>query len=450
VKTRSIFRFIEHSIDFDSGLATFSYQADHKGKSYEFKEKLHFPIDNIHKKRVNFTLLNTILDNLLLILGISYYKLFCSETIETPSIVLTQKQAQFWETVYTKGLGEFFYKNNIDFRDLIHFPFSKTIENKSIEIVTSNRSLVFFGGGKDSIVSVEFLKQFHKEFSLLMVNSSTVQDETVKITGKETLMLKRELDKKLFELNKNTSFFNGHVPVTAIWDFIGLFAATLYDFRYLVGSNELSASFGNVWYLDVEINHQWSKSFECEKLLQDYVKNFITPNITYFSLLRPLHEIKIVELFTKYSQYFPYFSSCNRNFTVSQKSAYDLPSKHWCGECSKCLFVFSSLAAFLPKETIISVFGKNLFADRSLLLLFQELLGIKNSKPFECVGTPEEMQLALVKASQTHLYDTDFLMEYFTTQVMPTITNKTILEDLLIKTKEHTIPVEFRDIYEAF
>jgi hypothetical protein len=57
------------------------------------------------------------------------------------------------------------------------------------------------------------------------------------------------------------------------------------------------------------------------------------------------------------------------------------------------------MRAFLPAETVNDIFGKNLFTDEALLPLFHELLGIEGCKPFECVGTEEEMReaFALVK-----------------------------------------------------
>ncbi|MDR0651143.1 MAG: hypothetical protein LBG59_07290 [Candidatus Peribacteria bacterium] len=53
------------------------------------------------------------------------------------------------------------------------------------------------------------------------------------------------------------------------------------------------------------------------------------------------------------------------------------------------------MRAFLPAETVNAIFEKNLFADEVLLPLFRELLGIEGCKPFECVGTNEEMLVAL-------------------------------------------------------
>ena len=73
-------------------------------------------------------LLEKILHGLHLMLGISYYKMFCSKKIIVPYL-LTNEQADFWNTVYTKGLGEFFYRNQIDFHGLINFPYDNGYKN---------------------------------------------------------------------------------------------------------------------------------------------------------------------------------------------------------------------------------------------------------------------------------------------------------------------------------
>src|SRR5204862_4005846 len=107
--------------------------------------------------------------------------------------------------------------------------------------------------------------------------------------------------------------YNGHVPFSTHMAFISLFTAMLYDYRYTIFANEESANYGSVTYLGREINHQWSKSLEFELLFQEYVKQFLTPDISYFSILRPFSEIAIAKRFVQYQQYFPVFSSCNTN-----------------------------------------------------------------------------------------------------------------------------------------
>ena len=64
----------------------------------------------------------------------------------------------------------------------------------------------------------------------------------------------------------------------------------------------------------MEINHQWSKSSEFEKLFKEYVVENISNDFSIYSLLRNWYEIKVVKEFSKYPQYFYSFSSCNRNF----------------------------------------------------------------------------------------------------------------------------------------
>jgi hypothetical protein len=457
----STFRFLKHELNLEQGTASFFYQLQTPDKTYDFTETLQFPKIKLNTR---YQILSTILDNLLLLLGISYWKTTCGK-IELPENVhMNKNQTEFWNTIYTKGLGEFYYKNKIDFRGLVNFPYNEknskkdvisSIERDPVQISPlqqvegrngNSRSLLFFGGGKDSIVSAELLKKANKPFTLFMVNSSDIQKQTAQVVGAEQLVVKRILDPKLLELNKQPGIHNGHIPVSAVWAYIGLFAAELYGYKYLITSNEQSANYGNVEYLGTEVNHQWSKSEEFEKMFMKYLNNNITQNITYFSLLRPIHEIKIAELFSKYEQYFPYFSSCNRNFVIHESRFMNHDSR-WCGECPKCLFVFIILSAFLPKEKLRNIFGKNLYQDENLLPLLRELTGVENFKPFECVGTPEETLLALFLAHQSGEYETDFLMKCAKNDILPIIQNPDILKQTLFAvTRLDSLPSYFQNI----
>ena len=166
-----------------------------------------------------------------------------------------------------------------------------------------------------------------------------------------------------------------------------------------------------VEYLGEMVNHQWSKSEEFEKLFNDYVKRFITPDISYSSPLRQMTELQAVEEFVKYPKYFKVFSSCNKNYKINSSAS--LKASRWCRECPKCLFVFISLAAFLPKKEVLAIFGKNLLEEKSLLPLFEELIGIRNFKPFECVGTPEEVKEALERILGKGEFNKTILVKHF-------------------------------------
>jgi len=317
--------------------------------------------------------------------------MYCPKKIILP-YDLSNAQARFWNTVYTKGLGEFFYKNKIDFRDLINFPFSDDVKTLPVDEKRKDRTLIGIGGGKDSIVSVEKLKKQNKKITGFILDAqsdaSNIQIDVSKKMEINYLIVKRQLDQQLFDLK---STYNGHIPITAVYSFIALLLAVIYDYSSIIIPNGKSANFGNVHYLGVEINHQWSKSEEFEKLFQEYVKQNITLNIDYSSNLRPYSEMEIAKMFSYYKKYFPIFSSCNKNFKIKG----DANQKRWCGECPKCAFVFIILAAYLTKKEVVEIFDKNLLEDPQLIPLYHDLIGKGKMKPFDCVGTFEESRQAL-------------------------------------------------------
>jgi hypothetical protein len=387
------FEFVGWNKDLPLKKFTFKYKLTVLGRDYEFTEEIKLP--DIEFEKLPGELLDKILDSLLLVLGISYWKTYCPENIKLRT-VLTPKQAGFWNKVYKKGLGEFFYKNKIDFRkfDL----FQANIDEKSNPEVSGSldRTLLAVGGGKDSIVSAELLRNACKDFTAFTLGKHPIQDKIIELFGVGKFVVERRIDPKLIELNKEKGVYNGHIPISAIYHFVGLLLSALYGFRYVVFSNEASANYGNVEYLGEEINHQWSKSGEFEQMFQDYVKNYIAKDIAVFSILRGMSEIKVVQKFCKFPKYFQLFSSCNSNFKINSQSSKSL----WCGKCSKCLFIFATLAAFLPANEIMLIFGKNLFDNPELLDGFKVLLGLKDHKPFDCVGTPDETRLAFLLAHE--------------------------------------------------
>jgi len=399
------FIFEKYHFDLKEKEIKFYYLLQTPEKIYRFIEKLFLPAVISSSAPV----LRTVLDNLFLILGISYWKLFCPSSIEILPFRLSKPQADFWNTVYTKGLGEFFYKNKIDFRGLVRFPFSVSEKPKPVRIFRKGRSLLMLGGGKDSIVAGELLKKKKKTFDLFILNPVPLQKKVGELLNRDIIFIKRILDPKLPQLNAGGAY-NGHVPVSAIYAFTGLLAACLYDYKQIVAANEKSANYGNIKYLGGMINHQWSKSAEFEDLFQKYVYKFITPDIIYYSLLRPYGEIEIVKMFSKYPQYFNVFSSCNTNFRLSKS---DFNSGRWCGRCPKCAFVFAALSAYLEKNEVIKIFDKNMLADKTLIPVYKELLGFKNHKPFECVGTPQETKKAFQIIAKRKEFDDDPVIKMY-------------------------------------
>ncbi len=436
------FVFEGYQIDEKNSSLIFNYAMEKQEETINFQEKIFFPEIGFCPKAVPEELLKRILENLLLAIGINYWKAFCPSNISLGDVSLSEAQAEFWNKFYSDGMGEFYYQNKMDPNGLVKFPFdAEKKEFPKIDFERKNRSLVLFGGGRDSIVTAEFLKKAGKDFVLAFVNEDDVKKNTSVLVGKETLAIERKIDQKLIELGRQNKVFKGHVPISLIWGFIYSFVAIVYDFKYIVTSNEGSSNFGNVEYRGKIINHQWSKSWEAEKLFNNYVKNFISPDITYFSLLRPFSEIKITELFLKHEKYLSSFSSCNANFKMEGK----LRDSLWCGHCPKCVFVFTLISAFLSKEQLIAIFGKNLYEDEKLLPVFSEILGISGIKPFECVGTPDEMRLAFTMASEKDDYKNDKIIKHFQKNLLTDFEKEKLQKELFSFSDEHSIPEEFKN-----
>ncbi len=359
-------------------------------KELRFKEVLTLP-KAVTRDEVPGDVVKNILQSLHLMLGISYYKLFCPKRVKHP-YELSVEQAYFWTTVYRKGLGEFCFTNKLDPYQLVEFKGKKKNSHNPHSFMREDRSLLGIGGGKDSIVAAKLLQKDGKYFDALYVatqKSSPVVDRVIQQIGAKKVAIERAIDPALFKEYRGA--YNGHVPISAIVAFLSVFTAALYNYRYVVVGNEYSASYGNRRYKGFEINHQWSKSLEFEQLFQEYVRTTITPDIYYFSLLRSFHELRIAKEFSTYQDFFQTFTSCNRAFTIHKKR----PDSLWCCSCPKCAFVFLILAPFISKQKLLKMFGKNLLDDISLLKTYKDLLGFGNQKPLECVGRFEESQAAL-------------------------------------------------------
>lgn len=320
----------------------------------------------------------------------SYYKNYCPPKIIIRAGKLNEEQIRFWTTLYTKGLGEFFYKNKIDYHELINIEVvSSAPENSISSSELSHTYLVPIGGGKDSLVTTELLKEEGKEVVWYMLEpySWLPKLQEVASVGR-VIPVGRSVEKNFGSFKHLSDAYNGHVPITAVYIFSAVLAAIVHGFEHVVLSIEASAEEGNITYLGQEINHQYSKTYEFEKATHDYLQRYVHPNIEMYSRLRPLSETKIFEQFVKYEKYFPYFISCNKG----------LKSGGWCGVCAKCAFVFVGLAAFLPTEKVEKIFGRNLLTDPNLVPVFRDLIGEGEHKPFDCVGTYEENKILFTMA----------------------------------------------------
>lgn len=436
------FTFTSYAFNAETGSVHLNYDLD----DVAFQETITIPMDGVDVDAIPQDDLDRALFSLHLMAGIGYWKTYCPKNIVIESGELTRTQAHFWNTVYTNGLGEFYYKNEIDFRDQIHFPYSKELNEPEIHGPDKQQEhiLVPFGGGKDSVVTAELLRATDTPITLFSIQDATPIQDASKIFNAPRVIVDRQLSPNIFDVNKEPGALNGHVPISAIWAMMTIVTAIIHGASDVVFSWERSATEGNLEYLGMDINHQWSKSLPFERSMQAYLETFVTKHTRLFSLVRPLSEFHIVKLFSRLPQYFSDFSSCNRNFT--QAAIADNTPTFWCCQCPKCAFMFSQLAAFLPHKEVVAIFGADLFDNEALLDLYRELFGIQGNKPFECVGEAQEVAAAFELAYRRGDANETAAMQLYIGEVRDTVPDHdAVIHELLTPSTDHAVPQAFVD-----
>ena len=369
------------------------------------------PRVEIPKKGINVDINDPFFKNLVFHIGmielVSYFKCTCSPNVIIKAGYLSQGQIEWFKKLYYYGLGEFMYLNHIEVSQDDLMNIECTCDNVKIEPIdyTGIGNLIPIGGGKDSVVSLELLKEYHDSNHCFIINPKPVTLECAEAGGyseDKVLGVKRVIDKNLIDLNSR-GFLNGHTPFSAVVAFISYLTAYIHGKRYIVLSNESSANEATV--LGTKINHQYSKTYEFENDFNEYTKKYFGIDITYFSLLRPLSEFQIGMLFSNLKQYHSIFKSCN----VGSKG----DTWCWCCNCPKCLFVYIILSPFLYRDDLVSIFGEDLYGKEELLPTFLELLGYSETKPFECVGTYGEVRYAVSLTIEKCNGKLPYLLEYY-------------------------------------
>jgi hypothetical protein len=405
-------------------------------KEYEFDEedktlRLYYSYDGIVEFSETYTfdfefteydgdILDRAIQTLFFIAGVSYYKAYLAPNIVIDEGQMNKSMADFYSKTYQKGLGEFFYVNKLDPNRLITFPVDQHISG--LDKSNQNDSLLIgIGGGKDSLVSVELLRDSGFDITTWSLGHRSQLEPLIKEIGTTHLWVEREWDRSLLEHNAKEAY-NGHIPISAIFAAVGTVVAILSGNGDVIVSNENSANEADLVYKGIKINHQYSKSLEFEKDYQDYLKDTINTT-RYYSYLRPFSEVYIASLFAKvgFKKYKGVFSSCNRAFT------YNSDHMFWCGECAKCAFTFLALTPFIDRNELEEIWGKNLLLDPKLDITYKKLLGIAADKPLDCVGeikeSREAMRLAQKIYPELNKYKFDIPKDYdyksFSSHAMP-------------------------------
>ena len=350
---------------------------------------------------------------------VSYWKITCSPQVVIEAGALNKDQILWWKDLYFNGLGEFFYVNKITeadqegFMEMVcalgeevkeHHDYAKKQDTAGSE----KGVLVPVGGGKDSAVTLELLKSADVPVFAYIINprGATIHTtESADLDADHVISVHRTLDRRMLQLNKE-GFLNGHTPFSALVAFSTVIAARMAGLSYIALSNESSANESTVQ--GSTVNHQYSKSFKFETDFHRYQTDYLPGSAYYFSMLRPLSEFQIAKYFAKQKQYHAIFRSCNAGSKTDS----------WCGHCPKCLFVYFILSPFLSREEVKEIFGTDMLEDETMQSTMEQLVGIQEEKPFECVGSRDEINTALVMTIDRLEKDGEklpYLLKYYKT-----------------------------------
>ena len=379
----STFTFESQEIELKDGALHLAFFFNLDGK-YHFTPTLTIPARSLyHWDLFPEEQLQTLAFHIGMIELVSYWKIACPKKVMVKPFSLTERQKSFWKKLYYNGLGEFFYLNTITCSEA-DFMTIETPEDKpfaKVDLPLQEKAIIPVGGGKDSVVTLELLRN-ELPCTPLIVNPRGATLGCVETAGYADgafMVANRTLDPVMLQLNKE-GYLNGHTPFSAMLAFVTILLGFGSGSRYIALSNESSANESTV--PGTNINHQYSKSVKFERDFREYVAENINADIQYFSFLRPLSEMQIAYFFAQYEAYHKVFRSCNAGSKTDS----------WCGNCPKCLFTWLILSPFISREKLTEIFGKDLMADMNLRPIFEELNGTSAVKPFECVGTVEEVR----------------------------------------------------------
>lgn len=180
------FTFGSYKIHPKSGRVAFKYEVRFKyGIRYTFKDTLYLKdVPEEAWSKVPRSTLKPTLEALSIMLGINYWCVFPTRNTKIKGFTLTKEQAEFWETMYLHGLGEFFYEMQMQFENLIHFPYDPDKKTPTAtNLPQHSRALLLNGAGKDSILSAEILKESGKAFDFFSFSPTRAHRRIEQLVG---------------------------------------------------------------------------------------------------------------------------------------------------------------------------------------------------------------------------------------------------------------------------
>jgi hypothetical protein len=393
--------FTFDSFDFDPATltASFHYRFD---DGQEFTETVQFAGAVEH---YNAELLKRALFLAHILVGASYFKTFPTPQVKVSSGKIDAWQAQFFNRVFQEGLSQFAYENNLTRANLAQFQ-PTTEQDKGALDYNGTGIVALQSGGKDSLLLATMLAENQDTFTPWYITNGESSPKILDDLGQPLLVARRQIDRTNLGRATKRGALNGHVPITYIVESLALIQAILLNKNAVLAAIAHEGEEPRDMIDDLPINHQWSKTWQAEQSLSEYVARYLAPQIQIGSPLRQYSELAVAELFVKkgWHKFGRRFSSCN---VANYRQGTDNARLTWCSECAKCANTWVLLAPFVPAVELKHTFGveQDLFARDELAETFKGLLGIDAvPKPFECVGEIAELRAAYRMAQQREDY----------------------------------------------
>jgi hypothetical protein len=342
-----------------------------------------------------------LVDLLRIVLAPSYFKVWPTETVEIDGSV-DDADLAVADALFGAGLAEYYHRNGFDpsTAPVVEAAGRRTAqapgERPEAAAAAAASTLVPLGGGKDSALTLELLRDEATSFN---VNPTPVIHRLAEIAQRPLLLARRSLDPGLADATRSTGL-NGHVPVTAMNAGVALVAAARAGLTDVAVSAERSADQPTLVVDGIAVNHQYSKSHAFERLLATKAR---TAGLTYYSATRELSELAIAGLLVAdpLGRHLAGAAiSCNRAFRTEVLRG-EVPQRR-CLECAKCVFSYLVFAPFLTPAEAAELFGAEVL-DANGPDAVRELW--HDEKPFDCVGEREESAAALVLAGRSPAWD---------------------------------------------
>ena len=355
----------------------------------------------------------------------------------------TERFRDLWSTVFRRVWGQWRYEHGFAEYEGPTIIGGPAPADPPLAVEAGDAVLLFCGGGKDSLVAARVLEEADVPYASYAYSHSTYGPpgpQHALIDGlldhlRPTERLRHWVYDDLLDVPvQRLAPDLGVRSVTAAETPASLFGALLVavarGYTGLVLAHERSADAANlVWErTGEEVNRQWGKSLQAERLLRDYVHEELVAGVSYSSVLKPVHDVLIFRALAESVDAVPATHSCN-------------VAKPWCLRCAKCAYVWLGYQAFLSPAVNRATFGdRNLLDDPANQVWFEQMLGLADHTPFECIGQVDEARLAFELLRRRGVTGT--AMRMYDDRVARVDADRLYAELIAVAPEHHAMPVE--------